>query len=141
MFNRNKTISVLVCLLSTPFFHGKAFAQFSGIYSPANFTVTSTNGGDGTVDTTSAPTSVTIVGTNNSASGSTTSFSSVAKNTGTYSFTWNYTSHDVDGPALDPAKFVYGGTTVQLTNNAGPARETLIYSVLLSDDGGGMRKC
>lgn len=105
------------------------FAQFSGAYSPLSPSYFSGNTGvgNGVINTSSAPASMVITGSDGSYSPTniTTYFGFEAKKPGIYSFSWSYVTVDCNGPYYDQAKFSYNGTTnlngstVQLTDNNG----------------------
>jgi hypothetical protein len=98
----------------------QALTQFAGTYAPANWT--RSIGGDGSIDTSGAPASITLIGANDGSL-----FSPIARNTdftiaapspGTVSFDWNYTSSDDSGNArFDPFGYLLNGGFTQLTPN------------------------
>lgn len=100
-----------------------ALAQFSGVYDPAipgtwatsHFLPGTTD--LGSVDTSSAPGSITLVGPDTgSGDFSRLEFTIVAPAAGQVSFSWSYVSNDntVD-PLWDPAGYRYGAGPAQLT--------------------------
>ena len=109
-----------------------ALAQFSGYYSPGNWTTTHLPNAptdQGSVDFSLAPASITLIGSNTEQTAPTFSalvFSIVAPASGTFSFNWAYTTNDsgdLDGPPFlwpfyDPASYVVN-TQTQLTIDAG----------------------
>ena len=105
---------------------------FQGPYAPANWTLT-TNGGDGSVVTLGAPTSITLIG---SATGSgnpiPTDFTTLAVGDGLVSFSWNYETFDSEGPNWDPFGYLLGGVFTQLTDDSGAQTQsgTASFSVL-----------
>ncbi|PSN15352.1 PEP-CTERM sorting domain-containing protein [filamentous cyanobacterium CCT1] len=107
--------------------------DFTGSYTPANFTLTNENA-DGFVDTSGAPASISITGGDNGSffSGS-TKFLTTAAAAGLVSFNWNYST--LDGPFFDPFGFSLNGTFTQLTDNNGGQLQsgTALFNVLLGD--------
>ena len=71
----------------------QALTQFAGDYAPANWTFNA-NGGDGSVDTTSAPSSITLSGNDNNTGGIFTNYTINASASGNVSFNWVYNSID-----------------------------------------------
>jgi len=64
---------------------------FAGTYAPPNWTQLIVQ--DGSVDTTNAPTSITVIGSDNGAGSSgQTDFTIAAPSAGTVSFDWNHTT-------------------------------------------------
>ena len=87
-----------------------AQADFSGAYDPANWDI-STGLGDGSVDTSSAPDSITVIGANNGVDVITivnfnTDFTIAAKGTGLWSFDFVWENTD---DLVDPFFFDFGG--------------------------------
>ena len=101
---------------------------FQGPYAPANWTLT-TNGGDGSVVTLGAPTSITLIGNDNGV-GANTDFTTLAAGDGLVSFSWDYST--VDGPNWDPFGYLLGGVFTQLTDDSGAQTQsgTASFSVL-----------
>jgi hypothetical protein len=98
-----------------------AIVGFQGPYAPANWTLT-TNGGDGSVDTSGAPASVTLFGSDNgSAQQIFTDFTTLAVGDGLVSFSWDYITFDASSvaPFFDPFGYLLDGTFTQLTVNLG----------------------
>ncbi len=93
-----------------------AHADFTGPYAPANATITTSHGGS--VDTSSAPASITINGANDESHyDSDQLYGFTIPFAGTLSFDWAYTTFDVDGPSFDPFGYIYNGTFFQLTDD------------------------
>jgi hypothetical protein len=91
---------------------------FQGPYDPANWTLT-TNGGNGSVDTSGAPASVILAGSNTgSFSQIFTDFTTLAVGDGLVSFSWNYETFDT-GPNWDPFGYLLDGVFTQLTDDSG----------------------
>lgn len=88
-----------------------ASADFSGYYAPSNWLVGHAPDAAtdfGSVDTTSAPGSITLIGSDSgSGAPSRVDFSIIAQAAGTFSFNWAYTSTDIDG--ADPAGYLKNG--------------------------------
>lgn len=103
-------------------FSTNAAADFSGVYIPGNWT-TSQGGGNGSVDTSGAPTSITITGSDFPGDpdelNAMTSFTIVAAGSGTVMFDWDYQTNDIDGPGLDQAGYLLNGIRHQFSNDSG----------------------
>ena len=86
--------------------------NFSGSYAPINWTFSTSS--DGSVNTTNAPTSITLTGGNDfSFSAGSTSYTVTAAGSGTVTFNWNYST--ADGVATpDPLFRVLNGTKTTL---------------------------
>ncbi|MDH3825410.1 MAG: hypothetical protein OES14_06420, partial [Nitrosopumilus sp.] len=98
-----------------------AYADFSGDYDPANWTLT-TNGGDGSVDTFGAPGTIVLTGSdsNTEPGDNIDTDYTVEIDTQcstTINFDWGYTS--IDSPPYDSAFYLLGGTATFLTDNDG----------------------
>ncbi len=92
-----------------------ASADFTGPYDVSNWTLT-LNNSDGGVDTTNAPVSITLIGPdNNSGTAGTTDFTIAAAGTGTWSFSWEYTSEDTN--AFDGAGWLLNGVYTEVADN------------------------
>jgi len=98
-----------------------AIVGFQGPYAPVNWTLT-TNGGSGSVDTSGAPTSITLEGSN-SGRGNSTDFTTLAVGDGLVSFSWDYTTFD-SGSYYDPFGYLRDGTFTQLTDRDGPLNQS-----------------
>ncbi len=92
---------------------GVARADFSGYYAPTNWVLQNLNA-NGTVQTATAPASITLVGGDNGSflSGSTT-YTTTAYRSGTVSFNWLYTS--ADDFSFDNAGWLLNGNLTLLT--------------------------
>jgi hypothetical protein len=109
--------------LSFIVFTFSAQAQFSGNYVVANWTIGMTSASNGSVNLFSAPVSISITGSDNSAGGSTeTDFTIVAPTSGIWSFDWAYNT--IDGAEFDPAGVLINGVFTQLTNDGGGQSQT-----------------
>jgi hypothetical protein len=79
-----------------------------------------TNGGNGSVDTSGAPTSITLIGSDTwSGIQIFTDYTTLAVGDGLVSFSWDYITFDTAGPTWDPFGYLLGGTFTQLTDNGG----------------------
>ena len=106
---------------------------FEGPYAPANWTLT-TNGGDGSVVTLGAPTSITLIGSDTgSFNPISTDFTTLAAGDGLVSFSWNYVTSDPGdgvrpGPFWDRFGYLLGGSFTQLSDNSGASSQSGIAS-------------
>lgn len=89
---------------------------FVGDYAAENWTI-DLGGADGSIDITE--TTMTIVGNNDEQGGVITKATHTCSTSGEFSFDWDYSTTDVDGPALDVAFYV-NGNLIQLSDNNGP---------------------
>lgn len=112
-----------------------ASADFSGYYAPAQWVIghAPDNLTDfGSVDTTGAPGSITLTGSNSgSESPSRVDFSIMAPAAGTFSFNWAYTSTDSLGAFYDPAGYLKNGQ-FQLTDGGGANSQLGQLSLLVA---------
>jgi hypothetical protein len=97
-----------------------AIVGFQGPYDPANWTLTP-NGGNGSVDTSGAPTSITLVGSDTGSNIGLrfTDFTTLAVGDGLVSFSWDYETFDNGGPGEDPFGYLLEGNYTQLSDNGG----------------------
>ena len=104
--------AVIFCLV---ILNLSGFAQFSGLYAPEKWTPTLSPGSSGSVNTTGAPASITIQGSDSDDGGgqADTDFTIVAASSGIIKFHWEYTT--VDGPNWDPAGVLINGVFTALT--------------------------
>ncbi|MCK4873080.1 MAG: hypothetical protein KAS72_10175 [Phycisphaerales bacterium] len=95
---------------------GAAYADFSGVYAPENWTFEVI--WEGSVDTSGAPASIEITGGDNG-SGYTdvASFTIAAAADGTFSFDWAYSS--IDDPGWDWVGYYIGDTMYNLSDIPG----------------------
>ena len=113
----------------------QALTQFAGTYAPANWT--RSIGGDGSIDTSGAPASITLIGANDGSLSSpiarNTDFTIAAPSPGTVSFDWSYDTED--DPEWDPFGYLLNGSFTQLTDNGGSNVQsgTASFSVLAGD--------
>jgi len=114
----------------------QALTTFAGTYAPANWT--QSIGGDGSIDPSGAPASITLVSANNATDTDIlnfTDFTISAPSSGTVNFNWNYTSLDTFGPSFDPFGYLLNGVFTQLTNDSGAAAQSgsASFSLLTGD--------
>ena len=92
---------------------------FTGAYAPSNWSL-SNNNTNGYVDTSNAPSSISIIGGNTGGGGpGQTTYTTTALIGGLLSFNWSYGTADWN-PGYDPFGFVLNGAFTQLTDNFGP---------------------
>jgi hypothetical protein len=122
----------LLCVLN-------AHAQFSGNYGPAKFTTSLTPGANGMVNTSGAPASITITGSNDpfdnpSTSAMNVDYTARAVTSGILKFDWSYHSNDLDNdPLWDPAGVLVNGVFTQISTNAmGYVNQSGSYSVAVT---------
>ena len=90
---------------------------FSGSYDPTNFILFNDNG-NGTVDTSGAPTSIALTGSDNgSRSSGFTDYTATAVGSGLFNFNWNYST--TDEPAADVFSVLVNSIATRLTNDGG----------------------
>jgi len=93
----------------------KADTLFNGAYGVSNWTTAFSNS-DGSVNTSMAPTSVTLTGGDNqSGNFGETLFSIVAPTSTTLVFNWTYKTFDCCGALFDPAGYIINGAQFQLS--------------------------
>jgi len=96
-----------------------AYADFSGDYDPANWTLT-TNGGDGSVDTSFAPGTIILTGSDSDTGGSVDTDYTVSVATvcgATIDFDWDYETNDLDG--FDPSYYLINGADEFISSTDG----------------------
>ena len=104
---------------------------FTGAYAPSNWTLSNDNT-NGYVDTTNAPSSISIIGGDLGGLGSgQTTYTTTALIGGLLSFNWSYGTADVS-PFYDPFGFVLNGAFTQLTDNFGPNGQSGAFSTTLA---------
>lgn len=89
---------------------------FSGAYDPTNWTTSFGGGGDGSVDTTSAPSSIEITGPNNGQANSYVDYTITAPAAGVVTFSWMYNT--IDDPGHDSFGYLVDGNYTLLTDDA-----------------------
>ena len=109
----------------------QALTLFAGPYAPANWS--QSIGGDGSIETSDAPDSVTLTGSNDGSGAADADFTIKAPASGTVSFDWNFST--VDYPFADPFGYLLNGSFTKLTNDIGisPQAGTASFSVLSGD--------
>ncbi len=101
-----------------------ASAAFSGYYAPSQWVIGNTADDLGSVVTSGAPGSITLIGSDSNPATETFSrvdFTIVAQGAGTFSFDWVYSTNDELGAFYDPAGYIKGTIAtgqVQLTVDA-----------------------
>jgi hypothetical protein len=106
---------------------------FQGPYDPANWTL-ETNGGTGSVNTSGAPNSIVLTGSDsNSGSQVLTNFTTSAANSGFVSFQWSYSTSD--GPQYDRFGYILNGLSTEITDRGGGTSQsgTLSFAVATAD--------
>lgn len=92
------------------------FAQFSGLFAPANWNFNSTtSGGDGSVNTSGAPASIILNGSDNNGGGCCSQYEQYSITIPInckISFDYSHSNFDVDN-----AQYVINGTVTQITSN------------------------
>ena len=94
-----------------------ASAQFTGDYAPGQWNI-AFSPGNGSVNTSGAPSDITITG-NNDATNADTDFIISAASSGSWSFTWTYHSNDANGAQNDIAGVLVNGVFTPVINSAG----------------------
>lgn len=109
----------------------QALTQFAGDYAPGNWTQTIQ--GDGSIDTSGAPASITLTGANDGGGNQNTDFTIAAPTAGTVSFDWSYTTTDI--AFYDPFGYLLNGAFTQLTDDGGSSNQSgsASFSVLAGD--------
>lgn len=107
-------------------------AGFDGAFAPANWSFVG-NGGSGSVDTTLAPVSIALAGSDNGSNSQIiTNYQIAVPCSGSISFNWEFDGEPVTiitGPSYDPFGYTLNGTFVQLTDNGGSEVQTGSYSI------------
>jgi hypothetical protein len=109
---------------------------FAGVYAPTNWTFTSVPAvGDGSVDTSGAPASITITGSDNLSSigdiNVDTDYTIAAVFAGPVSFDWSYSS--IDCCAYDGFGYLLNGNFTQLAQNNSQGSGFTQFNVLAGD--------
>ncbi|SHG02278.1 T9SS type A sorting domain-containing protein [Flavisolibacter ginsengisoli] len=113
-----------------------AHAQFSGNYAPAKFTLTQTPGANGNVNTSGAPASIIITGSDDPtytlSSQMDVDYTVRAVAPGIFRFDWSYHTNDLDSdPQYDPAGVLVNGVFTSLTTGVG-INQSGSYSVTVT---------
>ncbi len=106
----------LLCL-STP-----AFALFDGNYAPGNWTKTTS--GDGVIDTSGAPGSISMTSSDASDGFSNQDFTITLFANGVIEFDWDFKTRDADGPEYDPFGYLLNTKFIKLTLDNGPNNQS-----------------
>ena len=108
--------SLLILVVSSGISTQSLATGFSGAFAPANWTFSNSSGSTGSVDTTNAPTSIKLTGSDGASSTSKlTNYLIAAPSNGTVSVSWSYVSSDIGGIGYDNPKFYNNGTRTILT--------------------------
>jgi hypothetical protein len=106
---------------------------FQTPYAPINWTLTNNNA-DGSVNTSGAPTSISLTGGNNGSNApGTTDYTTTAAAAGTVTFDWNYSSSD--DPGWDGFGYLLNGSFSFLADSSGQ-NGTSTFNVLAGDSFG-----
>lgn len=89
---------------------------FGGYYAPNNWTQTIQ--GDGSIDTSGAPASITLTNANDGGGNQNTDFTIAASTAGTVSFDWNFTNNNSYNSFWDPFGYLLNGAFNQLTTDS-----------------------
>jgi hypothetical protein len=102
---------------------------FADAFDPSNWTL-STNNGNGTVNTSGAPSSISIVSANNGSGSTSTDYTiPIPVGVQNLSFAWDFSTVDVDGPSFDPFGYLINGSYIQLTDSFGNNSQSGVKSV------------
>ncbi|NCT43332.1 MAG: PEP-CTERM sorting domain-containing protein [Microcystis aeruginosa G11-09] len=105
---------------------------FQTPYAPINWTLTNNNA-DGSVNTSGAPTSISLTGGNNGSNApGTTDYTTTAAAAGTVTFDWDYSTND--GPFFDPFGYLLNGSFSFLAGSGQSGTST--FNVLAGDSFG-----
>jgi Secretion system C-terminal sorting domain len=103
-------------------------AQFSAAYAPSQWTTTLSDGSSGSVNSSSAPASVTIIGSDGqSVSDADVDYTITTVAPGIWIFNWVYHTND-DGPFYDIAGVLINGVFTQLTDDNGDKDQSGTYN-------------
>jgi hypothetical protein len=120
-------------LVSDNTYHTITVAGFTSSYAPANWSLIKPSGGSGTVDTTSAPNSIQLLGSDSGSNGvRDTRYQITVPTAGVISFNWAYNTTDRDGPAFDTFGYYLNGIFHQLTNDFGDRNQSGTNSVAVA---------
>ncbi len=119
------------------YFSTPAFALFDGVYAPVNWTATTS--GDGVIDTSGAPGSISMTSNNNGVSNLNQDFTIVLLANSMVMFDWDFFTTDTgfnggDEAFWDPFGYLLNGTFFQLTDNLGGVSQSGSESIIV---GGG----
>ena len=120
-------VSAIISQVSASFAIG-----FSGSYDPANWTFLNTGAStNGSVDPSSAPSSITLTGGSSGYGSGATNYTVVVATSGTWSFDWNYSSTDISN--YDTANFLLNGSPTFLATNNSQGGSSVSIPVNLGD--------
>jgi hypothetical protein len=123
----------------------QAITLFAGPYAPANWT--QSIGGDGSINTSGAPGSIILNGSNDGSGAQNVDFTITAPAAGTVSFNWSFSTNDVSA-FYDPFGYLLNGNFTTLTNpsvdnQSGPSTFSVVQGDVFgfrqrtTDSGGG----
>ena len=117
----------------------QALTLFADSYAPANWT--QSIGGNGSIDTSGAPGSVKLTGSDDgSGISANVDFTITASAPGTVSFDWSYNTADFCGPFCDPFGYLLNGKFTLLTPYSGDTKSGSASFSVLSEDVFGFRQ-
>lgn len=103
-------------------------AQFSGGYAPPQWNTSLSSGSNGSINSSGAPASVIINGSDAGAgSDINTDYTIAAISPGIWSFHWVYHTNDAD-PSYDYAGIIINGSFIKLSNDVGPNDQSGNYT-------------
>lgn len=110
-------------------------AQFQGDYAIANWVLTNVNG-NGSIDTTDAPNSITLTGTDNLPGAGNTNYTNIIANTTQITFSWVYSTFD--GANFDYPNIIINNEIPVIftgfdTNGSNDQSGTMIVNVIAGD--------
>lgn len=113
-----------------------AHADFSGAYDPTQWTVSNTNGGNGSALATAGALQLSssnfTVFDDAPLDPSTLTFSIVVAQASTISFNWAYATHDDNGSTNDTFAYAVSGVAVQLSANGSYASQSGTKSIFVN---------
>lgn len=115
-----------LCLISSLY----TWAQFSGDYAPANWSITAVSPSNGTVDLSAAPETIILNGSDGGVSKRNVDvdFTIITTSEGIWSFDWTYHSNDTYGdPSFDIAGVIINNKFTQLSNDNSGVDQTGSY--------------
>ncbi|MES2514035.1 MAG: LamG-like jellyroll fold domain-containing protein, partial [Bacteroidota bacterium] len=117
-FYLQKTLCLLVMLV----FGIKGFSQFSGAFAPANWNFnTTTAGGDGSVNTSGAPSYIILNGSDNGVGGGYEQYSITIPAEGKISFNYSHSNFDIDD-----AQYVINSSVTNITTSGSGSLANII---------------
>ena len=112
MIKPNRLYLACTFLLSV-LISSQSYAQFSGMYAPANWSTIQVSGANGSVNANNAPTSIALTGPDNVNNQAWTRYQISIQATGSLSFDWSVVHQD---PGYDGFGYWLNGTYVELTD-------------------------